>query len=243
MTGKLAGKIAIVTGASQGIGLAVAKRFFGDGANLVLTYLPAHGSAERVMEQVGAVADRALVVAGDLRQAEFIASLFDAADRRFGTTNIVAAVAGVNLNRPVVDTTEEDYDRIFSINTRATFWIFREAARRISNGGRIIGTSSSMVLQGRAGHALYSASKAAVEQFVRTLAKEVGGRGITVNAIAPGPTDTAMVSQLSRDTAPAITPLGKLGSPAEIADVVAFLASEDARWITGQVVGVNGGIV
>ena len=243
MTGKLAGKIAIVTGASQGIGLAVAKRFFADGANLVLTYLPEHGSGERVMEQVGATADRTLVVAGDLRQNGFIASLFDAADRRFGTTNIVAAVAGVNLNRPVVDTTEEDYDRIFSINTRATFWIFREAARKISNGGRIVGTSSNMVLQGRAGHALYSASKAAVEQFVRTLAKEIGGRGITVNAIAPGPTDTAMVSQLSRDTAPAITPLGKLGSPAEIADVVAFLASEDARWITGQIIGVNGGIV
>jgi len=243
MTGKLAGKIAIVTGASQGIGLAVAKRFFADGANLVLTYLPEHGSAEQVMEQVGTTADRALVLAGDLRQNGFIASLFDAADRRFGAPNIVAAIAGVNLNRPVVDTTEEDYDRIFSINTRATFWIFREAARRISNGGRIVGTSSNMVLQGRAGHALYSASKAAVEQFVRTLAKEIGGRGITVNAIAPGPTDTAMVSQLSRDTAPAITPLGKLGSPAEIADVVAFLVSEDARWITGQVIGVNGGIV
>lgn len=146
MTGKLAGKIAIVTGASQGIGLAVAKRFFADGANLVLTYLPEHGSAERVMEQVGATADRALVVAGDLRQNGFIASLFDAADRRFGAPNIVAAIAGVNLNRPVVDTTEEDYDRIFSINTRATFWIFREAARKISNGGRIVGTSSNMVL-------------------------------------------------------------------------------------------------
>ncbi len=100
-----------------------------------------------------------------------------------------------------------------------------------------------MVLQGRAGHALYSASKAAIEQFVRTLAKEVGEREITVNAIAPGPTDTAMVSQLSRETALAITPLGRLGRPSEIADVVGFLASDDARWITGQIIGVNGGIV
>src|SRR5262249_31942201 len=152
----------------------------------------------------------------DLRRDGFITSLFEAADRRFGAPNIVAAIAGVNLNRAVVDTTEEDYDRVFATNTRATFWIFQEAARRIVDGGRIIGTSSNMVLQGRAGHALYSASKAAVEQFVRTLAKEVGSRGITVNAVAPGPTDTTMVSQLSRDTAPAITPLGKLGSPAEI---------------------------
>jgi 3-oxoacyl-[acyl-carrier protein] reductase len=243
MTEKLNGKTAIVTGASQGIGLAVAKRFFNDGANLVLTYLPEHGQAERIIEQIGGVRDRVLVIAGDLRQIDFVGSLFEQAKRRFGAPHIVAAIAGVNLNRPVVDTTEEDYDRIFSLNARATFWIFREAARNISDGGRIIGVSSNMVLQGRAGHALYAGSKAAVEQFVRTLAKELGARGITVNAVAPGPTDTAMVSQLSRDTAPAITPLGRLGQPADIADLVGFLASEDARWITGQIIGVNGGIV
>ena len=243
MTKRLNGKTAIVTGASQGIGLAVAKRLFNDGANLVLTYLPEHGQAERVIEQLGGTGDRVLVIVGDLRQIDFIGSLFDQAERRFGVPNIVAAIAGVNLSRPVVDTTEEDYDRLFSINARATFWIFREAARKISDGGRIIGVSSNMVLQGRAGHALYTGSKAAVEQFVRTLAKEVGPRGITVNAVAPGPTDTAMVSQLSRDTAPAITPLGRLGQPADIADVIGFLASDDARWITGQIIGVNGGIV
>jgi 3-oxoacyl-[acyl-carrier protein] reductase len=243
MTKKLSGKTAIVTGASQGIGLAVARRFFNDGANLVLTYLPEHGQAERIIEQIGGARDRVLVIAGDLRQIDFVGSLFKQAGRRFGTPQIVAAVAGVNLSRPVVDTTEEDYDRIFSLNVRATFWIFREAARRVSDGGRIIGVSSNMVLQGRTGHALYAGSKAAVEQFVRTLAKELGARGITVNAVAPGPTDTAMVSQLSRDTAPAITPLGRLGQPADIADLVGFLASEDARWITGQIIGVNGGIV
>jgi 3-oxoacyl-[acyl-carrier protein] reductase len=243
MTKKLSGKTAIVTGASQGIGLAVARRFFNDGANVVVTYLPEHGQAERVIEQIGGAGDRVLVVAGDLRQVDFVGNLFDQAERRFGAPNIVAAIAGVNLNRPVVDTTEEDYDRIFSINARATFWIFREAARKVSDGGRIIGVSSNMVLQGRAGHALYAGTKAAVEQFVRTLAKELGARGITVNAVAPGPTDTAMVSQLSRDTAPGITPLGRLGQPADIADVIGFLASDDARWITGQVIGVNGGIV
>jgi len=243
MTKRLSGKTAIITGASQGIGLAVARRFFNDGANLVVTYLPEDGQADRVVEQIGATKDRALAIAGDLRQIDFIGNLFDHAERRFGRTDIVAAIAGVNLNRPIVDTTEEDYDRIFAVNTRAVFWIFREAARKVSDGGRIIGISSNMVLQGRAGHALYAGSKAAVEQFVRTLAKELGARGITVNAVAPGPTDTAMVSQLSRETAPAITPLGRLGQPADIADVIGFLASEDARWITGQIIGVNGGIV
>jgi 3-oxoacyl-[acyl-carrier protein] reductase len=240
---KLAGKIAIVTGASQGIGRAVAKRLYADGANLILTYLPEYGNADEAIRQIGATADRALVVEGDLRQIDFVTRLFDEAERRFGGLDIVASIAGVNMNKLVVDTTEDDYERIFSINTRATFWIFREAARQVRDGGRILGVSSNMVLQGRAGVALYAASKAAVEQFVKILAKELGRRNVTVNAIAPGPTDTAMVSQLSRDTAPNITPLGRLGQPAEIADVVAFLVSDDARWVTGQIVGVNGGIV
>ena len=192
MANRLDGKVAIVTGASQGIGLAVAKRLFIDGAKLVLTFLPEHGRAEEVTAQIGASVDRVSVVPGDLREVNFVPRLFDAAQRRFGAPDIVAAIAGVNLRKNVIDTTEEDYDRIFGINARATFLIFREAARTVRDGGRIIGVSSNMVLQGRAGHALYAASKAAIEQFAKTLAKELGGRGVTVNAIAPGPTDTRM---------------------------------------------------
>jgi len=243
MTNRLDGKVAIVTGASQGIGLAVAKRLYIDGAKLVLTFLPEHGRAEEVTAQIGASINRVVVVPGDLREVDFVPRLFDAAQRRFGAPDIVAAIAGVNLNKNVIDTTEEDYDRIFDINCRATFLIFREAARTIRDSGRIIGVSSNMVLQGRAGHALYAGSKAAIEQFAKTLAKELGGRGVTVNAIAPGPTDTQMVSQLSRETAPGITPLSRLGRPDDVADVVRFLASDDARWITGQIIGVNGGII
>jgi 3-oxoacyl-[acyl-carrier protein] reductase len=162
---------------------------------------------------------------------------------RFGAPDIVVANAGVNMSKPVAETTEEEFDRIFSLNARATFFVLRAAARHIRGGGRIISVSSNMTLQGRPGIALYAGSKAAVEQFVRILGKELGARGVTVNAVAPGPTDTSMVSQLSRDTAPAITPLGRLGHPNDIADVVGFLCSDEARWITGQVIGVNGGIV
>jgi 3-oxoacyl-[acyl-carrier protein] reductase len=243
MMQRLAGKTAIITGASQGIGRAVAQRLFAEGASLVLASLPEHGNAEDMIKQIGASGDRAHVVEGDLRQISFVKRLFEETEQRFGAPHIVAAIAGVNMNRPVVDTTDDDYERIFSINARATFWIFREAAQKIRDGGRILGVSSNMVLQGRPGVALYAASKAAVEQFVKILAKELGKRNVTVNAIAPGPTDTAMVSQLSRDTAPAITPLGRLGQPNDIADVVAFLVSEDAHWVTGQIIGVNGGIV
>jgi|SRR5690349_19383776 3-oxoacyl-[acyl-carrier protein] reductase len=240
---RFSGKTAIVTGASRGIGRAVAERLYHEGANLVLAGLPEHGTAAELTERIGASPDRAVALAGDLRQVDFIGRLFDEAERRFGAPHIVAAIAGVNMNKPVVETTDDDYERIFSVNTRATFWIFREAARKVRDGGRILGVSSNMVLQGRPGVALYAASKAAVEQFVRILAKELGKRNVTVNAIAPGPTDTDMVSQLSRETAPAITPLGRLGCTRDIADVAAFLVSDDAHWVTGQVIGVNGGIV
>jgi len=196
-----------------------------------------------VIKQIGGSEDRVLVVEGDLRKEIFVKRLFEEAQKRFGELHIVAAIAGVNINRPMIDTSDADFEHIFSVNVRATFFLFREAARLVCDGGRIIGVSTNMVLQGRPGIALYAASKAAVEQFVKILAKEIGHRNITVNAIAPGPTDTPMVSQLSRDTAPSITPLGRLGQPDDIADVVAFLVSEAAHWVTGQVLGVNGGIV
>jgi len=239
----LTGKIAIVTGASQGIGRAIATRLYADGANVVLSYLPEHGSAEDLIQQIGAESQRALVVEGDLRQIDFVERLFEETADRFGPPDIVVANAGVNLNKSVVDTTEEDFERILSVNIRGTFFVFQEAARRIRDGGRIVGISTNMTLQGRPGIALYAASKAAVEQFVKILARELGQRDVTVNAVAPGPTDTAMVSQLSRDMAPGTTPLGRLGQPRDIADVIAFLVSEDARWVTGQIIGVNGGIV
>lgn len=239
----LSGKVAIVTGASQGIGLAIARRLHADGANVILTYLPGKLTAEDVLANLDGASDRATAIAGDLRRTDFAVELFKEAMRRLGAPDIVVANAGVNMNRSVADTTEEDFDEIFSVNARGTFFVLREAARHVRDGGRIVGVSTNMTLQGRPGIALYAGSKAAVEQFIKTLAKELGPRHITVNAVAPGPTDTSMVSQLSRDTAPGITPLGRLGRPEEIADVVGFLVSEEARWVTGQVIGVNGGIV
>jgi 3-oxoacyl-[acyl-carrier protein] reductase len=239
----LSGKVAIVTGASEGIGLAIARRLHADGANVVLTYLPRRGTAEDVLAHLDSRGERAIAIAGDLRQTDFIRDLFKETVSHFGVPDIVVANAGVNMSKLIADTTEDDFEQIFSVNARGTFFVLREAARSVKDGGRIVGVSTNMTLQGRPGIALYAASKAAVEQFVKTLAKELGPRHITVNAVAPGPTDTAMVSQLSRDTAPGITPLGRLGKPEDIADVVAFFVSEQARWVTGQIIGVNGGIV
>lgn len=240
---RLDGKTALVTGASRGIGRAIAERLGRDGAAIALHHLDEPRQAAEIADAINGAGGKAVALTADLRRTGDIEALFDAAERALGRVDIVVANAGVNMSRPVADTSEADFEFIFGVNARGTFFTLREAARRVPEGGRIVALSSNMVVEGRPGVALYAASKAAVEQFVRILAKELGPRAVTVNAVAPGPTDTQMVSQLSRDTAPAVTPLGRLGQPRDIADVIAFLATEDAGWITGQVIGVNGGLV
>jgi 3-oxoacyl-[acyl-carrier protein] reductase len=243
MPGRLDGKIAIVTGASQGIGRAIARRLAQDGAAVALIDIKDDGKAFATVSDIERGGGRALAIAADVSDRAAVHAFFDVVIERWGEPHIVVANAGVNVTRRVVEATEADFDRIFSVNARGTFFVLQEAAMRVAAGGRIVAISTNMTLQTRPGIALYAGSKAAVEQFVRVLARELGERKITVNAVAPGPTDTEMVSQLSRDTAPAATPLGRLGDPEDIADVVAFLSSEDARWVNGQIIGVNGGVV
>ena len=149
----------------------------------------------------------------------------------------------VLVSGSIATTPLEDFDACFAVNTRGAFLTLAEAARRICDGGRIVAISTNLTQQTFPGYGVYAASKAAVEQMVRTLAREMGGRGITVNAVSPGPTDTDMMSEAARASAPGITPLGRVGLPQDIADVVAFLASDQGRWITGQILGANGGIV
>lgn len=235
-------RIAIVTGASQGIGCEIAKRLALDGIIVVVNYTEDLDKAKEVVQSIEASGGRAIAIEADVRHPEAVSRMFDEVANVLGQPDIVVSNAGVNMNRPVVDTTAEDYDRIFSVNARGTFFVFKEAAIRLRDGGRIIGVSTNMTIQPRPGIALYAASKAAVEQFVKILARELGPRMITVNAVAPGPTDTSMVSKLSRDTAPLATPLGRLGQPIDIANVVSFLASENAKWVNGQIIGANGGL-
>jgi 3-oxoacyl-[acyl-carrier protein] reductase len=243
MPDPLDGKIAIVTGASQGIGQAIARRLAQDGAAVALIDIKDDGKASATVSDIERGGGRALAIEADVSDRAAVRSFFDAVIERWGEPHIVVANAGINVTRRVVEATEADFDRIFSVNARGTFFVLQEAALRVAAGGRIVAISTNMTLQTRPGIALYAGSKAAVEQFVRVLARELGERKITVNAVAPGPTDTGMVSQLSRDTAPAATPLGRLGNPEDIADVVAFLSGDDARWVNGQIIGVNGGLV
>jgi 3-oxoacyl-[acyl-carrier protein] reductase len=238
----LRGKVAIVTGASQGIGRAIAERLARDGAAVAVNFIGDRGNADSVAQSIKSNGGQAVAIEGDIRAPKAVADVFDNAEKQLGQPDIVVANAGVNMNKAVIDTTEEDFDHIFSVNARGTFFVFREAARRVHDGGRIIGITTNMTIQPRPGIALYAASKAAVEQYVKILARELGTRRICVNAVAPGPTDTSMVSKLSRDTAPAATPFGRLGKPEEIAAAVAFLASAEAGWINGQIIGANGGL-
>jgi 3-oxoacyl-[acyl-carrier protein] reductase len=240
---RLGGKTAVVTGGSRGIGGAIAERLAAEGAGVTILHFDDEAQATTTLERIRATGGIVRAINADIRDSAAVTRSFANIEQIVGQIDIVVANAGVNMNRPVVDTTDADFDRIFDVNARGSFFTLREAARRVAEGGRIVAVSTNMTLQSRAGTALYAGSKAAVEQFVRILARELGERRVTVNAIAPGPTNTTMVSQLSRDIAPGITPLGRLGEPRDIAAAVAWLASDDADWVTGQVIGVNGGIV
>ena len=238
----LKGKVALVTGGSRGIGRAIAQRLARDGASVALTYHHNADAAEEIAAGIRQTGGRAMALHAELDRAEDLTPLFDAAERELGRLDIVIANAGTFLLKPISEARASDFEQAFAVNARGTLLTFAEAARRLSEGGRIIGVSTLLTVQPREGLGLYSASKAAVEQFVKALAREIGPRGITVNAVSPGPTDTDMVAPARRESAPKETPLRRLGQPSDVADVVAFLASEEARWITGQIVGVNGGL-
>jgi 3-oxoacyl-[acyl-carrier protein] reductase len=181
----------------------------------------------------------------DVSDPEAVGALIDAVVARFGRLDILVNNAGTAIYKPLVEATEEDFDRTFALNARGTFFAMQEAARRMTDGGRIVSLSTGGTVAGAPGASFYAGSKAAVEQFTKALAKEIGGRGITVNAVSPGFTDTDMLGENPqfKEMGAQLSPLGRLGQPEDVADVVGFLASEEARWITGQNVQAGGGVV
>lgn len=247
----LTGKVAIVTGSSRGIGRAVAERLASRGAEVVVNY-PFDDEAELAASVVDAIrleGGQAIAVRADVTRVAEIEALFAAAAARYGGIDIVVSNAGGAAPiKPIAGVSDAEYDAATAINARANFFVLREAARRLRDGGRVVVITSATVLTPYAGTAIYAGAKAASEVYARVLAKELGPRGITVNALAPGPIDTAMAreagSTQDRFTAAiAMTPLGRLGTPEDIALVVAFIVSDGARWITGQHLRVGGGII
>lgn len=238
----LQGKVAIVTGSSRGIGRAIAERLGRDGANVIINYAGSEDKAKEVVQAIEAVGSKAFAIKADLSNPDDVRHLFDETEKQFGRLHILVNNAGTFVMKPAIDITLEEFDKVMSINVRGVFLTLQEAARRIQDGGRIVNLASNVTVQSLANQSVYAASKAAVEQFTRVLAKELGTRQITVNAVAPGATETDMVPDEARDVVPKMTPLGRLGQPEDIADVVGFVVSEEARWITGQIIGVNGGM-
>lgn len=236
----------IVTGAARGIGRAVAERLGSVGAGVVVNYRSDAAAAESVVATIRAAGGEATAVHADVAVPEQVHRLFDVARRQYGDPNVVVHSAAVTHFGPLAQATDADYDRVFDANTRATFATLRAAAGRVVDDGRIIVISSGAAVVPRANASLYAASKAAGDQLVRVLATELAVRRITVNSVRPGPTRTEKVAAtVPPDQISAIAaeiPLGRLAEPGDIADVVAFLASDAGRWITGQTLHAGGGM-
>jgi 3-oxoacyl-[acyl-carrier protein] reductase len=242
----LAGKTAIVTGGSRGIGRGVVLRLARDGAAVLLTYRRDEAAAREVVDAVTAAGGRACAMAFDLAQPTSVARIFDEAERRLGGVDILVNNAGEVCPTPIADATEADWDRALAVNAKAPFLLIQQAARRMRDDGRIINVSTINTALAEPGVALYAASKAALEQVTRVAAWELAARRITVNAISPGPVDTDLLRAANPPEvlaqAIAMTPLGRLGLPADIADLIAFLAGPDSRWLTGQNLRATGGL-
>jgi 3-oxoacyl-[acyl-carrier protein] reductase len=241
------GKVAVVTGASRGIGRAVAERFARDGARVVVNYARSGDQAEHVVAGIREWGGEAIAVRADMGRPEQIAQLFEQTTERFGRLDVLVNNAGAYDAHRLERSDEAHYAALFDVNVRGVLLASREAARRFGEtGGRIINISSGAARAAVPGGAVYAASKAAVEALTRCHAAELGPRGITVNAVAPGFTESDMLDVAlpaeARDGMIALTALGRLGRPEDIADVVAFLTSDDARWITGETIGASGGL-
>ncbi|SAL00894.1 short chain dehydrogenase/reductase family oxidoreductase [Caballeronia arationis] len=239
-------KVAIVTGAARGIGAEVARRLASDGFAVAINYASSSKEADALVAELAAKGAKAIAVKADVASPDDVRAMFEATEAQLGKVDVLVNNAGVLKTVPLAETTDALYDQTFDINVRSTFNTLREAAARMNEGGRIVNFSSTTLALNMPGYAIYNATKAAVEAFTHVFAKELRGRNITVNAVAPGPIATSLFLDGKSDeqiqTFAKMPPLQRLGQPEDIASVVAFLAGPDAGWINGQILRANGGI-
>ena len=240
-------KTAIITGSSRGIGAAVAERLAKDGFNVIVNYAGNADEAEGLTAKIRASGGQAVAVRADVSDPTAVRGLFDRAEAEFGGVDVLINNAGIMPLAAIGATDDATFDRVVAINLKGVFNGLREASKRLRNGGRIVNFSSSVVGLYQPTYAVYAATKAGVEAMTHVLSKELRGRNITVNAIAPGPTGTDLffkgksaeiIATLSK-----LSPLERLGQPVDIANTVAFLVGADGAWINGQVLRANGGVI
>ena len=242
-------RVAIVTGASRGIGAAIATRLAKDGHAVVVNYAGNAAEAAKVVDGIVAAGGQAIAVQADVADAAAVRRLFDEAVAAYGHVDVLVNNAGIMPPAlpHLVDTDDKTFDALFAVNVKGSFNTMREAATRLRSGGRIVNFSTSVIGLALPGYAVYAATKGAIEVMTNIVAKELRGKNITVNAVAPGPTATALfldgktpevVERMAK-----MAPLERLGQPEDIASTVAFLVSENAGWVNGQTLRANGGLV
>lgn len=240
-------RVAVVTGGSRGIGRETAERLAADGFAVVVNYAGNEAEADKAVAAITEKGGAAVAVRADVADESEVAALFDAAENTYGGVDVVVHAAGVMTLAPLVDLDLDALDRMHRTNIRGTFVVDQQAARRLRAGGAIINFSSSVLALAIPGYSAYAATKGAVEAVTLILAREMRGRDITVNAVAPGPTATALfLDGKDEETIARMAaqpPLERLGTPEDIAGVVSFLAGPAGRWVNGQVLRANGGIV
>ena len=238
-------KVAIVTGSSRGIGAEIARTLASAGAKVLVNYVVNRKAAEAVCADIAKAGGESLAVRADVSHSAQARILFDAAIGRFNRVDILVNNAGVLLSRKIADISDEEFDGVLSVNTKGVFYALREAATRLSDGGRVISLSSTVTRLMLPNYGAYAASKGAVEQLTRIFAREAGERGITANIVSPGPVNTEMFTAgKTEETIKRIADMsfqGRIGEPEDIARVVLFLVSDEAGWITGQNISVSGG--
>lgn len=240
-------KTAIVTGSSRGIGAAVVERLARDGMAVTINYSGDATTADALVARITAGGGQAIAVKADVSDPGAVAALFDETERAFGGVGALVNNAGVMTLAAIADSSDEMFDRCVAINLKGVFLGIREAARRMGGGGRIVNFSSSVVGLYPPTYGVYAATKGGVEAMTHIAAKELGPKGITVNAVAPGPVATALFLDGKTDEqvagATRMIPLGRLAEPDDIASVVSFLVGPDGGWVSGQVLRANGGVV
>lgn len=238
--------VAIVTGASRGIGATIARRLVRDGYAVAVNYASSSTEADKLVAELTQAGGKAVAVQGDVSKADDVRRLFETVEQQLGKADVVVNNAGILKTVPLAQTSDELFAQTFAINVGGVFNMLREAATRVNDGGRIINLSSTTLALNLPGYSIYNGTKAAVEAFSRVFAKELRGRRITVNCVAPGPVATDLflngkteeqIAQFSK-----MPPLERLGQPEDISNAVAFLAGPDGAWVNGQVLRANGGI-